>query len=107
MPLPDAFWEQLPQKSDEELYEVLLREEDYLPEAVAAVQEELRKRKLSPKKAAEMAAAAVQSQMQVAQIEADERQKRRFAKWAFHIFLWLAIPLAALIKLLLSLLMGS
>jgi hypothetical protein len=107
MALPEAFWEQLPQKSDVELYEVLLQRHEYLPEALAAVEEEMRKRNLSPKKLAEIAASAAQSRLRAAEIRADERHRRHHGKLAVHVFTWLAIPpLVFLMKWLLSLLMG-
>jgi hypothetical protein len=106
MPLPEAFWEQLPQKSNEELCEVLLHQDDYLPEALVAVKEEMRKRNLSPKSVAEIAAAAAQAHMLAAQTEAHERQRRHLGTFAVHAFLWLAIPLILLIKALISLLMA-
>ncbi len=108
MPLPEAFWEQPPQKTDLELFEVLLQRDDYLPEALLAVEEEMRKRNLSPRSLAEVAAAVTRSRMRVAQIEADEHQRRHFAKFTFHVFhLWFAIPLGLLIKLLIPVIMGS
>jgi hypothetical protein len=106
MPLPEAFWEELPHKSDVELYEVLLQRGAYLPEAVAAVQEEIRKRNLSRERLTEIAAAAAEAQMLAAQLEKRECQKRRLGKFAFHVFLWLAIPLGLLLKALISLLIG-
>jgi len=44
--LPQDFWEQLPLRSDEELYEMLANQADYLPEAVSAAESELAKRNL-------------------------------------------------------------
>ena len=54
MTLPREFWEALPQKSDAELYEILSREEDYLPEALAAAKDELSKRNVAPERIAEL-----------------------------------------------------
>ena len=48
MPQPTEIWEQLPQKADVELYEMLVQPGVYLPEARAAAKEELRKRNLTP-----------------------------------------------------------
>jgi hypothetical protein len=106
MPLPQEFWEQLPQKTDVELYEILGQQDDYLPEALAAAKEELRKRNLTPKNMAEIAAAAAQARILASQIETNERHKRRLAKFAVHVCLWLAIPVFLLIKELISLLMS-
>src|SRR5262249_13512125 len=107
MPLPKVFSEQLPQKTDLELYEVLRQPNDYLPEAVAAVKEEMRKRNLSSKNLQEVAAAAAQSRKIAAQMEAYDQEQRHFAKFAVHVFwLFFAVPLALLIKWLVSLLMG-
>ncbi len=46
MPLPTEFWEELPQKTDAELYDIIAHKGDYLPEALEAAAEELRKRNL-------------------------------------------------------------
>ena len=43
MSLPRAFWEQLPLKTDAELYDMLAHQDDYQPEALTAAKEELRK----------------------------------------------------------------
>jgi hypothetical protein len=56
MPLPPEFCEQLPQRTDRELIEMLLQEDDYLPEALAAATEELRKRNLTPRRLDEIKA---------------------------------------------------
>ena len=58
MSLPKDFWEQLPQKSDGDLYDMLAHQDDYLPEALAAAREELRKRNLAPERVAQLEAAA-------------------------------------------------
>ncbi len=107
MSLPEAFREQLPQKTDLELYEVLCQPNDYLPEALAAVKEEMRKRNLSPNNLQEIAAAAAQSRKIAAQMETRDRQQRHFANFGIHVFLlFFAVPLGLLIKWLLSVLMG-
>ena len=71
MALPKEFWEELPQKSDAELYDILAHEEDYLPEALAAAKEELSKRNLVPEKAAALKDAA-QSQKSKEDAKAQE-----------------------------------
>jgi DNA-directed RNA polymerase subunit RPC12/RpoP len=48
MSLPQEFWKELLARTDEQLYDALAHPEDYAPEALAAVGEELRKRNLSP-----------------------------------------------------------
>lgn len=72
MSLPKDFWEQLPLKTDAELYDVLAHEDDYLPEAVAAARDEMSKRKLAPERVAQLEA-AVQSQNAEAETKAQER----------------------------------
>jgi hypothetical protein len=54
MTLPRDFWEQLPEKTDAELYDIIAHPEDYLPEALAAARDELSKRNLSPERTAEL-----------------------------------------------------
>jgi hypothetical protein len=54
MALPKDFWEQLSQKSDAELYDILAHKEDYLPEALIAATDQLKKRNLAPEKLAEL-----------------------------------------------------
>jgi hypothetical protein len=54
MNLPADFYERLPERSDEDLYEMLAHTEDYLPEALKAACEELRHRNLTPEKAARL-----------------------------------------------------
>jgi hypothetical protein len=56
MPLPKDFWEQLPQKADGDLYEMLAHQDDYLPEALDAAREELRKRDLPPERVSQLKA---------------------------------------------------
>ena len=58
MSLPEDFWEQLPRKTDAELYDMLVHQDDYLPEALAAAKEELQKRNLKPERAIELEAVA-------------------------------------------------
>ena len=72
MSLPKDFWEQLPLKSDAELYDVLAHQEDYLPETVAATREEMLRRKLAPERVVQLEA-AVQSQSAEAEAKAQER----------------------------------
>ena len=54
MALPQEFWEQLPQKTDAELCDIVARREDYLPEALAAAEDELNKRNVAPARIAEL-----------------------------------------------------
>jgi hypothetical protein len=54
MSLPKEFWEQLPEKTDGELYDMLAHQADYLPEALDATRDELRKRNLSPERVAQL-----------------------------------------------------
>ncbi len=56
--LPRDFWEQLQSRSDQDLYEMLANEADYLPEAIAAAREELRKRNLTLEQVTQLQAVA-------------------------------------------------
>jgi hypothetical protein len=83
MSLPQDFWDQLPLKTDAELYDVLAHPGDYLPEAVAAAKEELHKRNLTPEKIAHLEA-TVQSQNVAAETKAQER-----LSWPMRIFIFI------------------
>ena len=72
MSLPQDFWDQLPSKSDAELYDMLAHEQDYLPEVVAAARQEIGKRNLAPERLAQLDA-AVQSQTVAEAAKAEER----------------------------------
>ena len=72
MSLPKDFWEQLPLKTDAELYDLLAHQNDYLPQAVAAAKSELSKRNLAPERTAQLEA-AVQSEHAAAETKAQER----------------------------------
>ena len=87
MALPEEFWEELPHRTDLELYEMLVQDDVYLPEAVAAGRQELRRRgKLTPEGMAELEAAAAQARARAQEIEALEQKKRHLARFACHIF---------------------
>src|SRR5438045_1566916 len=47
--LPKVFWEQLPERTEEELCAMLAEAGDYLPEALAAARQELQRRNLPPR----------------------------------------------------------
>ncbi len=49
---PAEFYTKLPERTDEELYVMIAHAEDYLPEAVVAAQDELRRRNLPHRKVA-------------------------------------------------------
>ncbi len=83
MTLPREFWEQLPLKADAELYDMLGHQEDYLPEALAAAQDELSNRKLAPKRVAELEA-GVKYQAMAADAKAQER-----LGWPTRIFIFI------------------
>ena len=83
---------------------MLLHRDEYLPDAFAAAEEELRKRNRPHKSMEEIAAAAAQFREVAAQNAITERRKRRLGKFAFHFYLWLAIPLYFLLKQLISML---
>ncbi len=82
MPLPKDFGEQLPLKTDAELYDILVHEEDYLPEAVAAAKEELSRRNLAPAQVAQLEA-IVQSESAAAETKAKQR-----LGWPLRIFVF-------------------
>ena len=75
MALPTDFWEQLPLKTDAELYDMLAHQDDYLPEALAAAKDELGKRNLAPERVAQLEA-TVRSQATEAEAKAQERLGR-------------------------------
>ena len=81
--LPKEFWEQLPLKTDAELYDILSHKEDYLPEAFAAAQDELSKRNLAPEKTAQLEA-GVESQKASTDAKAQER-----LGWPMRIFIFI------------------
>ena len=72
MSLPREFWEELPQKTDAELYDILSHEEDYLPEALMAAKEELNKRNVAPERIAELETRA-ESQKKEENAKAEQR----------------------------------
>ena len=47
MPLPKQFLEELPDKTDQQLYYMLANSDDYMPEALEAARAELRRRSLA------------------------------------------------------------
>jgi hypothetical protein len=83
MPLPQEFWDQLPEKSDKDLYDILAHGQDYLPEALAAVKEELQKRNLPAEKVLQIQA-AVQSQ----KIAEDTRAQEPLG-WGLRVLIFL------------------
>jgi phosphotransferase system glucose/maltose/N-acetylglucosamine-specific IIC component len=83
MSLPNDFGEQLPLKTDAELYDMLAHQDDYLPEALAAAKDELSKRNLAPERVAQIEA-TVQSQKAAAETKAQER-----LGWPMRIFLFI------------------
>jgi hypothetical protein len=72
MSLPKDFGEQLPRKTDQELYDLLAHPDDYLPEALEAARGELSQRNLPPERAGQLAAAA-QSKHATEEAKAQER----------------------------------
>ena len=83
MTLPKDFWDQLPLKTDAELYDMLAHQEDYLPQALAAAKNELSKRNLAPERVAQLEA-GVQTQTAVAETKAQER-----LGWPMRIFIFI------------------
>jgi len=83
MSLPRAFWEQLPLKTDAELYDMLAHQDDYQPEALTAAKEELRKRKLAPETVAQLET-EVQSQKAAAETKVQEP-----LGWPMRIFIFI------------------
>lgn len=72
MSLPKEFFEKLPEKADEDLYDMVVHPDDYTPEAIAAATEELRRRNLPPGRMAQLEAAA-ETQVEFEKNRADER----------------------------------
>src|SRR5207248_4251219 len=62
MTLPQEFWEQLPLKTDAELYDILAHPDDYLPEALAAVKAQLNERNLAPRQIAHLETRVISEQ---------------------------------------------
>jgi hypothetical protein len=58
MALSVDFWNQLPLKTNAELFDMLARQADYLPQALAAAREELSKRNLPPEQVSQHETAA-------------------------------------------------
>ena len=83
MTLPKDFWEQLPLKTDAELYDMQAHQEDYLPEALAAAKDELSKRNLAPERVAQLEV-GVRSQKAAADAKAQER-----LGWPMRIFIFI------------------
>jgi hypothetical protein len=48
MSLPADFWQKLPNRADSELYDIIVQQDDYQPEALDAVRAEIRRRGLPP-----------------------------------------------------------
>jgi phosphotransferase system glucose/maltose/N-acetylglucosamine-specific IIC component len=82
MTLPQDFWEQLPLKTDAELYDMLANQEDYSPEALAAAQDELSKRNLAGERVAQLEGEA-QTQQAAAETKAQEP-----LGWPMRIFIF-------------------
>src|SRR5262245_46577094 len=83
MPLPAEFFEQLPSRSDAELYDILGHEGDYLPEAVAAAKEEIARRNLAPERVAELEAA------EQAQVLQEQAKAEAPLGWGMRILIFL------------------
>ncbi len=80
---PREYTDVMASKSDDELYDVLSHENDFNPEALEAVRQELAKRKLEPSRISEL------------QLNADERIKNAAAisqmplQWSLRILMFL------------------
>jgi hypothetical protein len=72
MPLPEGFDEQLPLKTDAELYEMIVNKDDYLTEAIAAAKAELSRRNLPSEKVEQIKAVAL-SEKAAVESKAQER----------------------------------
>ena len=83
MSLSKDFWEQLPLKTDAELYDMLAHPGDYLPEALAATRDELSKRNLAAETAQQLEA-KVQSEKAAEETKAQER-----LSWPMRIFIFI------------------
>ena len=80
MSLPRDFWEQLPLRTDAELYDLLAHPSDYRPEARVVFRAELSKRNLPPEKAAELES-AIQAREAAAAAKAQGR-----SSWPTRVF---------------------
>jgi hypothetical protein len=90
MALPQEFWSRLPLWRDEELFEALANPGDYLPEALAAVKDELANRNL-PQETVEQREA--RSQRIAEEVKANEP-----LTWRMRVIIFLLLgvgPLAA------------
>jgi hypothetical protein len=72
MTLPKEFWDRLPARSDSELFEMLGHADDFLPEALAAVSAELKKRNIAPD-----AQALMQTQVQTSTLTEHAKASER------------------------------
>lgn len=89
--LPRDFWERLPLRSDEELYEVLANDGDYLPEALEVVKAELARRNLPMERAAQLEAAAQAQKMAEAKVTKPLSWPMRIFICVFFIFVFLGL----------------
>jgi hypothetical protein len=91
MSLPEDFWDQLPSKSDAELYDMLAHEQDYLPEALAAARQELGKRNLAPERVAQLET-VVQSQ-KAAEAAAEAAKAGQRLGWPMRLLIFFCCSL--------------
>jgi len=94
MTLPRDFWEQLPLKTDAELYDMLAHQEDYVPEALLAAKNELSKRNLSPETVVQLKTGSE------SQKAADEAKAQERLGWPIRIVIF--IFCAGLLAILLA-----
>ena len=83
MSLPQEFWKDLAERSDEQLYDMLAHADDYVPEALEAVREELRKRDLPPERAAELEVAAQQK------LTGEQQKAKEPLSWILKVVMFL------------------
>ena len=83
MSLRQEFWEDLAERSDEQLYDILAHADDYVPEALEAVRVELRKRDLPPEKATELKVAAQQK------LTGEQQKAQEPLSWILKVVLFL------------------
>ncbi len=87
MALTAEFWDQLPTKGDGELYDILVHEANYLPEALLAARDELRKRSLPPERIAPLEAAAQAHAM------AEVTKANEHLSWPLRILIYALCPI--------------
>jgi predicted RND superfamily exporter protein len=80
MPLPKGFYEKLPSRSDNELFEMLTNSEDYIPEALEAATKELENRGVPAERLTDLYAQAETKWIERNKKEKELEKRKLFAK---------------------------